>query len=196
MSTYGSDIEANVAQVFTLYQNHGSRDYIGEDVDIVTHSILAALEAQKDHCDEEVVLAAFLHDVGHLVGFDQKLSQMDKWGTEDHDRVGADYLRARGFSPRICSLVENHVSAKRYLVSTQPEYERNLSEASRQTLKFQGGPMTPEERQKFESDPLRDLYVKFRQWEEKAKIPPTKTLPSIQHYQEMALRHLRVTISL
>jgi putative nucleotidyltransferase with HDIG domain len=196
MSTDSSDIETKVAQVFALYQNHGSRDYIGEEVDILTHSILAALEASNDGCDEEVVLAAFLHDIGHLVGFDQKLSQMDKWGTEDHDRVGADYLRARGFSPRICSLVENHVSAKRYLVSAQPEYERNLSEASRQTLKFQGGPMTPEERQKFESDPLRDLYVKFRQWEETAKYPPTKPLPTIQHFHDMAFRHLRSNVLL
>jgi predicted HD phosphohydrolase len=51
------------------------------------------------------VIGTFLHDIGHLVGEDQKLETMvsngTNLGTKDHDKVGAAYLRNFGFPKNI-----------------------------------------------------------------------------------------------
>ena len=70
---------------------------------------------------------------------------MDGYGTVDHERLGADYLRKLGFSEKVAQLIEHHVNAKRYLVYKNPKYFARLSEASLKTLDFQGGPITPDE---------------------------------------------------
>jgi predicted HD phosphohydrolase len=64
--------------------------------------------------------------------------QMDGCGIVDHEGIGADFVRDLGFSARVAKLVRNHVSAKRYLCATNPEYHATLSEASKTTLRFQG----------------------------------------------------------
>ena len=68
---------------------------------------------------------------------------MDGCGTPNHEGIAASFLRSLGFGADVVYLVENHVNAKRYLVAMNPNYE--LSEASKITLGFQGGPMSPEE---------------------------------------------------
>jgi predicted HD phosphohydrolase len=87
----------------------------------------------------------------------------------NHERVGADYLRKCGFSERVAKLVEYHVQAKRYLTLRQPGYHEQLSDASRRTLEYQGGVMTPEEADAFEQDPLCSVSLRMRQWDEWAK---------------------------
>lgn len=84
-----------------------------------------------------------------------------------HDVVGSCWLRMQGFSETVAHLVEGHVLAKRYLCFIEPDYE--LSEESRETLGFQGGPMTAEEAAIFELDPLFDTCVLMRRWDEEAK---------------------------
>jgi predicted HD phosphohydrolase len=64
-----------------------------------------------------------------------------------------------------------------------------LSEASRKTLEYQGGPMTPEEAAAFEQYPLFDLITRMRNWDEQAKME-RKPLPDLDHYRRMILRHL------
>jgi len=86
-----------------------------------------------------------------------------------HERLGADYLRRAGFSERMAKLVEYHVQAKRYLTFSQPGYYARLSEASRRTLGYQGGVMTQEEAQAFEQDPLCEISLRMRHWDEQAK---------------------------
>ena len=114
---------------------------------------------------------------------------MDGFGVVDHEKLGADFLRNKGFSENIASLVQNHVQAKRYLTNRYPEYYQQLSEASKKTLEFQGGVMTKEEAMLFESDKLFDLHIKLRRWDEKAKLEK-QPMPPLQKYKEMALHHL------
>jgi predicted HD phosphohydrolase len=45
---------------------------------------------------------------------------------------------------QVARLVAGHVKAKRFLVSTEPEYAHILSDASQVTLKAQGGIMSAE----------------------------------------------------
>lgn len=66
-------------------------------------------------------------------------------------------------------LVASHVAAKRYITFTIDGYYEKLSEASKKTLEYQGGPMNAEEAAAFDSDPLKDLYLKIRYWDDMGK---------------------------
>ncbi|MBF6027476.1 HD domain-containing protein [Pseudomonas sp. P115] len=159
--------EQAIAQVFGLYEQHGAADYIGEPVSQIEHMSQAAQLAMAEGFDDEVVLAAFFHDIGHLCG--EGGENMGGFGVVSHERLGADYLRRAGFSERMAKLVEYHVQAKRYLTFSQPDYYARLSEASRRTLAYQGGVMSAEQARAFEQDPLCAVSLRMRHWDEQAK---------------------------
>ena len=159
--------EQVITDVFGLYELHGTADYIGEPVSQIEHMSQAAQLAMAEGFDDEVVLAAFFHDIGHLCG--QGNANMGGYGVVSHERLGADYLRRAGFSERMARLVEYHVQAKRYLTFSQPDYYARLSEASRRTLAYQGGVMTADEARAFEQDPLHAISLRLRHWDELAK---------------------------
>ena len=152
----------------------------------------AAQLAEAQGYDEEVVLAAFLHDIGHISEAANGDNEMDGFGIKDHEELGAEFLREKGFSKKITRLVESHVEAKRYLTYKDPAYYANLSDASKRTLEYQGGPMTAEEAGAFEQYPLFDLIIRMRNWDEQAKIEQ-QPLPDLQHFREMMLHHLQRT---
>jgi 2-amino-1-hydroxyethylphosphonate dioxygenase (glycine-forming) len=161
--------ETITKEIFDLYEKNGHEDYIGEPVSQIEHMSQCAQLAIDGGYDDEVILAAFFHDIGHICVSRSKENNMGGLGTKSHEKIGADFLREKGFSERIALLVENHVQAKRYLTFKYPEYLQNLSEASKKTLEYQGGVMTKEEATLFEKDSLFDLSIKMRQWDELAK---------------------------
>ncbi len=61
---------------------------------------------------------------------------MGNLGVLKHEEIGAEVLKNIGFDDKVCELVKNHVNAKRYLVSKDPKYYENLSEASKGTLNY------------------------------------------------------------
>ncbi|WP_447799103.1 phosphonate degradation HD-domain oxygenase [Pseudomonas moraviensis] len=156
-----------IARVFGLYERFGASDYIGEPVSQLEHMSQAAELAMAEDCDDEVVLAAFFHDIGHLCA--EGADKMGGYGVVSHERLGADYLREAGFSERLARLVEYHVQAKRYLTLREPGYYAQLSEASRRTLEYQGGVMSEAEADAFAADPLCALSLRIRRWDELAK---------------------------
>lgn len=182
--------EKTVEEIMALYHQYGDEDYIGEPVSQLEHMCQCAELAEKEGYDEEVILAAFFHDIGHFCEHIMPVKQMNGYGVVDHEKLGADFLLSKGFSATIASLVENHVQAKRYLTYHFPEYYEQLSEASKKTLEFQGGRMTLEEAMGFESDSLFDLHIKLRRWDEKAKLEH-QSLPAMEKYADMMLRHLK-----
>ncbi|BFT60145.1 phosphonate degradation HD-domain oxygenase [Pseudomonas moorei] len=159
--------EQVIAEVFGLYERFGDSDYIGEPVSQIEHMSQAAELAMAEGFDDEVVLAAFFHDIGHICS--EGAENMGGFGVVSHERLGADYLRRVGFSERMARLVEYHVQAKRYLTLREPGYYERLSEASRRTLEYQGGVMTQTEAEAFEKDPLCAVSLRMRQWDEQAK---------------------------
>ena len=176
-------------EIITLYELYGHEDYIGEPVSQLEHmSQCAQLAADAGH-DEAVILAALFHDLGHLLEHIMPAEQMDGYGVVDHEKLGATYLQQKGFSTKLVKLVAAHVSAKRYLTFKHPGYYQQLSEASKRTLEFQGGVMNEQEAAEFEADPLHELYIQFRKWDEAAKLEQV-ALPSLDIYKEMIVRHL------
>ncbi len=182
-------MQQTVNEIFDLYQQYGDEDYIGEPVSQVEHMCQAAELAEAEGYSEDVILAAFFHDIGHFCEHIMPVEQMDGYGIVDHEKLGADFLRSKGFSEEIANLVQNHVQAKRYLTFHSPSYYDQLSEASKKTLEFQGGVMTTDEAAAFEADSLFELHIKLRKWDEKAKLE-NKPMPPIQKYKDMAARHL------
>jgi len=179
-------------EIFSMYEHFGGAEYAGEKVSQLEHMVQAAQLAEEEGYEEEVILAAFLHDIGHISESANGENEMDGFGIKDHEAIGAAFLQSLGFSKKIVRLVESHVEAKRYLTIRNPAYYAELSEASKRTLEYQGGPMTEEEAAAFEQYPLFKLIIKMRTWDEQAKVE-AKPLPALGHYKEMMLRHLEAS---
>lgn len=176
-------------EIFSLYEQFGAEEYAGEKVSQLEHMVQAAQLAMEEGYDDEVVLAAFLHDVGHLLPVHDVSETMDGYGVMDHEKVGADWLLELGMGERMCKLIASHVNAKRYLTWKYPSYYEQLSEASKKTLEYQGGRMEDEEAKAFESDPLFDLYIRMRTWDEAAKIEG-KPLPDMNTLKEKLTNYI------
>jgi 2-amino-1-hydroxyethylphosphonate dioxygenase (glycine-forming) len=162
-------------EIFSLFEKYGADEYAGEKVSQLEHMYQAAELAASEGYDDEVILAAFLHDIGHLLPIDNKDDSMVgddglHYGMMEHEKVGAGWLRSLGLGDRMCKLIASHVNAKRYLTFKDPGYYGQLSEASKRTLEFQGGRMSEVEAVAFEQDPLFELYIRMRRWDEAAKI--------------------------
>ena len=186
------EILRSASEIISLYDKHGDEDYIGEPVSQIEHMCQCAQLAEAAGADDEVILAAFFHDVGHLCEFafpERKIEHMDNVGVVDHEKLGAEYLLSKGFSGRIAKLVQSHVAAKRYLTYHYPEYYNQLSESSKKTLGFQGGIMTPDEAMAFENDDLFNLYISIRRWDDLAK-KTAQPLPALEHYKRLMITHL------
>src|SRR5579872_5161560 len=98
--------------IISLYKQYGGSEYAGEKVSQLEHMVQAAQLAEKGGFDEEVILAAFLHDIGHITEEATGDNEMDVYGISDHEALGAQYLSENGFSSRISKLVASHVQAK------------------------------------------------------------------------------------
>ena len=108
------------------------------------HALQAAELAEREGAPDRLVVAALLHDVGHLLdGQDEDLA--DRGVDGRHEEAGCAWL-ARHFGPEVTEPIRLHVAAKRYLCAVDPSYLDGLSPASRLSLSVQGGPMGAEER--------------------------------------------------
>ena len=176
-------------EVIGLFRKHGGNEYAGEKVTQLEHMYQSAQLAEQQGYEEEVILAAFLHDIGHICVSAQGDNEMGGFGIKDHEEVGAEYLHSKGFSKRLIRLVESHVEAKRYLTRKRPGYYEQLSEASKKTLEYQGGVMSEEEANAFEQYPLFKLIVQMRMWDEEAKIEH-QPVGELGKFRDMIVRHL------
>src|ERR1700733_6043886 len=53
-------------EIMHYYEKNGGEEYSGEKLSQLEHMVQAAQLAEEQGQDEEVILAAFLHDIGHL----------------------------------------------------------------------------------------------------------------------------------
>ena len=179
----------SVQTILDAFRARGHEEYHGEPVSQLEHAVQAAELARNAFPDDpEFIIAAFLHDFGHLC--DSPWGDMDGYGTWDHEALGAETLQKMGFSKKIISLVANHVQAKRYLVSADPLYFENLSAASKITLIKQGGLLSAEEQQAFEQDPLFEQHIALRRLDEQAKIEGQPS-PDIAWLEALLISHFQ-----
>jgi [1-hydroxy-2-(trimethylamino)ethyl]phosphonate dioxygenase len=170
-----------ISEIAGLFERRGNEMYSGEPVTQTEHALQAAWQAEQEGATPALVTAALLHDVGHLLhdlGEDCAEEGID----DRHEALGAEWL-TRHFRPEVVEPVRLHVAAKRYRCSVDPAYHARLSDASRLSLKLQGGPFTESQARHFEQHPFFADAVRLRLWDEAAKIPQLET-PPLEHFLE------------
>jgi phosphonate degradation associated HDIG domain protein len=172
-------------ELFELYQGRGDGAYFGEAVTVTEHCLQAAHFATLAGAAEALVVAALLHDIGHLV--EAVPDDIDDW-TKDarHELVGSRWLAQR-FEPAVSEPVRLHVPAKRYLCATDPAYFGKLSAASVRTLDLQGGPMRSDEVSAFEAEAFSRDALLVRRCDDQGKVAGLR-VPSFDHYRVMIER--------
>ena len=153
-----------VEEVLDLYRTYGTACY-SDPVSPLEHMLQTAQCAIAAGARNEMVLAAFFHDVGQLCLIQCLPDNLCRYGRKSHEKIGADFLRQCGFSEKLARLVEGHVQANRYLSFSCCEYYNTLSEANRRALECQGGPMSRGEARAFEQDPFFKQYVLLCRWD-------------------------------
>jgi [1-hydroxy-2-(trimethylamino)ethyl]phosphonate dioxygenase len=173
----------SVAQeLLSLYGRVGAGAYFGERVSMTEHGLQAAHFAQLQGAPDTLIVAALLHDVGHLL--EAVPEALEDWISDArHEEVGAHWL-ARHFAPNVSEPVRLHVSAKRYLCAVDPDYLAHLSAASVHTLKLQGGPMPAVAVARFEAEPYFREAVRVRRWDDQGKVAGLKT-PSLREFAQL-----------
>jgi [1-hydroxy-2-(trimethylamino)ethyl]phosphonate dioxygenase len=177
----GNSMSGEVTEnIFRLFRERGDSMYAGEPVSQTEHALQAAFLAEKDNSSSALIVAALLHDVGHLLS--PHPEDCAESGIDDHhEKLGANFLTAH-FGEDVVEPVRLHVPAKRYLCALDSAYMQNLSPASQLSLKLQGGPFTADEVKEFEALPFSQDAVRLRTWDDEAKVEKLKT-PDLLHYQ-------------
>jgi phosphonate degradation associated HDIG domain protein len=169
-----------IDEVFSLFRARGQGAYFSEAVTETEHALQCAHLAELAGAGSELIAAALLHDIGHLL-HDLPENIAEQGRDARHEDLGAVRL-ARHFGPAIVDPVRLHVAAKRYLCAVEPGYLVGLSPASLVSLGLQGGAFSPEEVRRFEQEPWFRSAVAVRRWDDAAKVPGL-AVPGLEHYR-------------
>jgi len=172
----------SVESLLALYERRGDEHY-GEDVTQRSHALQCAALASGDGASDELVAAALLHDVGHLLGGDRPTGWRDDVDDDRHEALGARVL-ASLFGTGVAAPVALHVTAKRWRCAVDPAYLAALSPTSRATLVAQGGPLGDTERERFAAHPSFRDAVRLREWDDAAK-DPSAPLQSVRELEPL-----------
>lgn len=185
----------SVDEVFDLYERWGSDPY-DEAVSQRDHALQTAALALAEGAAGELVAAALLHDVGHLLELADRNdsrqpadpgSDPDPGSDHSHDHgheaTGAAWLTGL-FPATVTDPIAVHVRAKRYLCATDPGYLESLSAGSTRSLQRQGGPLIREESIMFEADPGFLAAVRLRRWDDRGKAEGMQ-LPPLDRYRSI-----------
>ena len=163
-----------------IYGQRGGAAYFGEAVTVTEHGLQAAHFARVAGAGEALIVAALLHDIGHLVEWVP--DDINDWRTDaQHELIGSRWL-ARHFGPEVSEPVRLHVPAKRYLCATDRDYVGKLSAASVHTLELQGGPMRQTEIAAFEAEPFASDAIIIRRCDDQGKVAGL-AVPGLEHYR-------------
>lgn len=197
-ATHGKDVAGRVDTVISLYASHGGQDLEtmrlahiaplrGSATD---HALQAAELAQMDGGDDETILAALLHDCGHLLA--HSMPQLG-WAPDKamrHGLLGDKWLRQLGFSDTVTSLIAHQSNARRYLCFKQNGYLDSLNEDSKNALLLFGGPMSSDEAAIFEGADGFKKVIRLKQICDEATMPPKSALGDLEQHRALLKSHL------
>lgn len=174
-----------LSDIEKLFALKGHEQYTGESVTHLEHALQSASLGEREGASDELVTAALLHDLGHLL----------------HDMTGTPSLRGvddvhqyrivpflRGLFPdEVIDAIQRHVDAKRYLCATHQGYYDSLSNDSKRSLQLQGGIFSKEQAEQFIAEPGASGAVRLRVWDDLAKQAGAPTAP-LEHFMQRARR--------
>ncbi len=169
-----------IDQIISSYSNNKSL-YIGEKVTITEHMIQTAMLAEKNNCSSSLICSSLLHDYGHFI-LENPDDLVSKGKDGKHEDVGYEFLK-KYFVKNVVEPIKYHVKAKRYL-ARDAKYYRMLSEASKVSLKLQGGIMDDEEAKEFQDSEFFEDSIKLRKFDEGAKKADLK-IKLINEYKNL-----------
>ena len=167
-------------RILDILETSGAAQYGDEAVSQLQHALQCAHLAECSGAPDPLVVAALLHDFGHLIhklGEDAAMRGID----DRHETLGSKYL-ARWFDEEVTGPIGLHVDAKRHLCATEPAYFATLSPASVRSLELQGGPFSEAEAASFIARPYAHDALAVRRWDDQAKDPKAVT-PGLGRYR-------------
>lgn len=174
-----------IPEICALFEAGGDAMYAGEPVTQRQHALQAATLAEHAGATPELICAALLHDLGHLLN-PQGETPSARGIDDTHQYFAIPYLRGV-FSPAVLEPIRLHVDAKRYLCATDAAYVDKLSEDSRRSLALQGGVFSPEAAAEFIARPYAADAVRLRRWDDLAKDPGMVT-PGLPYFAALMAR--------
>lgn len=169
----------SLADIRQLFEAHGATAYSGEPVTQLEHALQSGALAQEEGASEELVAAAFLHDLGHLLN--RQGETPTERGIDDlHQYYALPFLRPV-LPDSVLEPIRLHVDAKRYLCATDSAYFDCLSADSVRSLELQGGIFDADQARDFAARPYADDAVRLRRWDDLAKVSGKPT-PDLDHY--------------
>lgn len=166
-----------------LFREQGHVEYAGEGVSQQEHALQCAQLAEQAGAAPELVTAAFLHDLGHMLN-PQGETPTARGIDDQHQYFAIPFLRGL-FPAAVIEAIRLHVDAKRALCALEPGYYEALSEDSKRSLALQGGIFSPEELAAFRARPYAEDAMRVRRWDDAAKVPGAAT-PPLGHYLRIA----------
>lgn len=151
--------------LFDLFQERGAALYLGEAVTQLEHAEQCAALARAEGAPDALVVAAFLHDIGHLLFADHA------GGTDDRHEASGAVLVSRILGDAVAGPIRLHVAAKRHLCGTDPGYAEKLSPTSVASLAAQGGAFDIGEQARFLQEPYAGAALALRRWDDLGKTP-------------------------
>lgn len=167
------------------FARSGAEPY-GESVSQAEHALQCATLAERAGGSESLVIAALLHDIGHLYEDPNEIDSRDL----RHEEIGAQLLRQL-LPESVWQPVLLHVAAKRYLCAVDPAYHAGLSPASRHSLQLQGGPFDDRTAKAFLKTPYAEDAITLRRLDDLAKDPAMRT-HELKHFFPALERLLRL----
>lgn len=161
-----------------VFAQHGPEPYGGEAVTQMEHALQTAALAEANGASDAMVVAALLHDLGHMIA-DPQLR--DPANADDLHQFRALPVLRRELPDTVTEPIRLHVDAKRYLCAVDPDYLAGLSPVSVNSLRLQGGVYSTEEAGIFIKKPHAVDAVRLRTWDDCAKVPSCPT-PSFEHF--------------
>jgi phosphonate degradation associated HDIG domain protein len=177
-----------IPDIEKVFDEHGNLGYSGEPVTQLEHALQAAKLAEEEGATPELITAALLHDLGHMLNL-QGDTPTARGIDDTHQYFAIPFLRGV-FGEAVLEPIRLHVDAKRALCALEPDYFEALSEDSRRSLKLQGGIYSQAEADEFLARPHAEDAIRVRRWDDDAKVAGKPT-PPLSHYLDIARRIAR-----
>jgi phosphonate degradation associated HDIG domain protein len=175
------------SEIEAIFARRGADSY-GEGVSQLAHALQCADLAERRGAPAAEIVAALLHDIGHLI-HDLPETIADEGIDTEHESLGAAWL-SQHFDATVADPVRLHVAAKRYLCAVEPGYFEELSAASVLSLKLQGGPMDATLQSAFRREPMHEAAARLRRLDDEGK-DPTMVTPSLGHFRRYVEETIR-----
>jgi phosphonate degradation associated HDIG domain protein len=181
-------VALSLSDIRSLFEQYGNLAYSGEPVTQLEHALQSGALAEEAGAGDELVAAAFLHDLGHLLNL-QGETPTERGIDDLHQYFALPFLRPV-LSDAVLEPIRLHVDAKRCLCAIDEAYLAQLSADSVRSLGLQGGIFSQTEAEAFLRKPYAEDALRLRKWDDRAKEANRPT-PDLEHYLRLVKRVMR-----